>query len=111
MVILNRDLPAGTLLTGTLKKTVYQAEVVETPEGIRYRVNGKEYKSPSAAASAAMNGVSANGWKFWSLQGAEPAAGEQTPKPEKARKAATKTTKAPTPEAASKVEDELAVEG
>ena len=71
MPITNRELPAGTILTGTLKKTVFQAEVVETPEGIRYRVNGKEYKSPSAAGSAIMGGISCNGWRFWSVQGGE----------------------------------------
>ena len=71
MPITNRELAPGTILTGTLKKTVHQAEVVETLEGIRYRVNGKEYKSPSAAASAIMGGIACNGWKFWSVQGGE----------------------------------------
>ena len=71
MPITNRELAPGTILTATLKKTVYQAEVVETPDGIRYRVNGKEYKSPSAAGSAVMNGVACNGWRFWSVEGGE----------------------------------------
>ena len=73
MPITNRELAPGTILTGTLKKTVYQAEVVETPDGIRYRVNGKDYKSPSAAGSAVMNGVACNGWRFWSVEGGETA--------------------------------------
>ena len=71
MPITNRELAPGTILTGTLKKTVYQAEVVERPDGIRYRVNGKDYKSPSAAGSAVMNGVACNGWRFWNVQGGE----------------------------------------
>ena len=57
MPITNRELAPGAILTGTLKKIVYKAEVVETPDGIRYRVNGKDFKSPSAAGSAVMNGV------------------------------------------------------
>ena len=71
MPITNRELAPGTILTGTLKKTVYQAEVMETPGGIRYQVNGTEYKSPSAAGSAVMGGIACNGWRFWSVQGGE----------------------------------------
>ena len=71
MPITNRELPVGTILTGTLKKTVYQAEVVATPDGIRYRVNATDFKSPSAAGSAVMNGVACNGWRFWSVEGGE----------------------------------------
>ena len=104
MPITDRNLAPGTILVATFKKVAYRCEVVETEQGTRYRYGETEFKSASAAASAVMKGASANGWRFWSVEGNEPAAGEQTPKPEKARKVATKTIKAPTPEAASKVE-------
>ena len=50
MTITNRDLPPGTLLTGTLKKTVYQSEVVPMPDGIRYRCNGRTTRASAPRA-------------------------------------------------------------
>ena len=111
MPIANRNLAPGTILVSTFKQVAYRCEVVQTEHGTCYRYGETEFKSPSAAASAVMNGASANGWRFWSVEGNEPVADEPTPKSEKARKVATKTTKAPTPEAASKVEDEPASQG
>ena len=34
--------------------------------------DGRKFKSASSAASALMGGKAVNGWRFWSVQGAEP---------------------------------------
>ena len=44
--------------------------------------DGKRYKSPSSAASAVMGGKAVNGWRFWSVEGAEPKAREGGERPE-----------------------------
>ncbi len=81
MAIEDRNLAAGTKLVARYKGKEYTAEVVETEEGIRYRLeDGKEFKSPSSAGSAVMGGSACNGWRFWSLAGSEEA------KPKKAAK-------------------------
>ena len=72
MSIENRDLAVGTKLVGRHKKTEHTCEVVQTEEGVRYQLaDGRTFKSPSSAAKAVMGGVSANGWRFWSLAGEE----------------------------------------
>ena len=72
MPITNRDLPAGTTLSATFKKQVYTCEVIAGEDGRKlYRFGGKEYTSPSAAGSAVMGGTACNGWRFWSVAGAE----------------------------------------
>src|SRR5438128_8494584 len=87
----DRDLRVGTALVARYKKSDRTCEVVETPDGVRYRLDdGTEHKSPSSAGKAAMDGVACNGWRFWSVQGPEPARRE--PKAEKP----TKTGKAKT---------------
>ena len=73
MAIENRDLSPGTKLVATYKKETFVCEVVQTEEGLRYRVEGKDHKSPSAAGSAVMGGQACNGWRFWSLEGEAPA--------------------------------------
>jgi hypothetical protein len=46
---------------------------VETPDGVRYRLDdGTEHRSPSSAGKAAMDGVACNGWRFWTVEGTEP---------------------------------------
>ena len=73
MPIENRKLEAGTRLSARYKKETYLAEVVKTPEGLRFRVeDGREFKSPSSAGKAVMNGIACNGWRFWSVAGEEP---------------------------------------
>jgi leucyl aminopeptidase (aminopeptidase T) len=68
MPLENRNLEAGTRLAARYKGTTYTCEVVQTEEGLRYRLeDGREFKSPSSAASAVMGGMAANGWRFWSL--------------------------------------------
>jgi type IV secretory pathway VirB10-like protein len=87
MAIEDRDLKAGTVLTAKYKKAERSCEVVETVEGLRYRLDdGTEHKSPSAAGKAAMGGVACNGWRFWSVAGTEPAPKPEAEKPVKAQK-------------------------
>ncbi len=83
MAIVDRNLAAGAKLVARYKGKEYPAEVVETEEGVRYRLeDGRELKSPSSAGSAVMDGKACNGWRFWSLAGSEEA------KPKKAFKKA-----------------------
>jgi hypothetical protein len=87
MAIENRDLAVGTKLAGRHKKTEHTCEVVQTDEGVRYQLaDGRSFKSPSSAASAVMGGVSANRWRFWSVEGTLPEAKPSEPdKPDKAK--------------------------
>jgi hypothetical protein len=74
MALENRNLEAGTRLVARYKGQTYSAEVVQTEEGLRYRLeDGRDFKSPSSAGSAVMGGTACNGWRFWSLEGQEPA--------------------------------------
>ncbi len=87
MAIEDRNLAAGTKLVARYKGKEYTAEVVETKEGLRYRLeDGKEFKSLSSAGTAVMGGSACNGWRFWSLAGSEEA------KPKKAAKKAAKAS-------------------
>ena len=86
-------LEAGTKLVARYKGADYVAEVVTDGEGkTRYRLaDGREFKSPSAAASAVMGGSACNGWRFWSLD-------DGTARPAtKPAKPAAKTAKAQRP--------------
>src|SRR5205814_9316744 len=66
----NRDLPVGARLVANYKKEAYVCDVAKDSEGnLVFKVGGKEFKSPSAAASHVMGGQAANGWRFWSLEG------------------------------------------
>ena len=86
MPITNRNLPAGTVLAGRYKGQTYRCTVLENEGRLAYSLEDNSiHPSPSAAASKVMGGTSANGWRFWSLEG---------DLPEKATKAkAEKTTK------------------
>jgi hypothetical protein len=87
MTIENRELAAGTRLVARYKKQDRTCEVVETPDGLRYRLDdGTEHKSPSSAGKAAMDGVACNGWRFWSVEGTEPAKREPKAKADKPAK-------------------------
>ena len=73
MAISDRNLSVGTQLVARYKGQPYQATLVETDAGPRYKLNdGREFKSPSAAGSAVMGGNACNGWAFWSLAGEQP---------------------------------------
>ena len=71
MTIEDRDLKAGTLLAARFKGKMYIADVVETEDGIRYRLDGKEYRSPSSLGTAVTK-KACNGWAFWSVDTSEP---------------------------------------
>ena len=98
MPLENRNLEPGTTLVARYKKAERTCEVVQTDDGVRFRLDdGTEHRSPSSAGKAAMGGVACNGWRFWSLQGdLKPAKAAKEPKAEKpakapAKKAAKKT--------------------
>ena len=85
-----KAMAAGQTLTTKYKGTQHTAEVV-AGEGdkLLYRLaDGREFKSPSSAGSAVMDGVACNGWRFWSLAEAAP-----TAKPAKVGKSTKATTK------------------
>ncbi len=64
----NREIAAGTVLVARYKKADRTCEVVETPDGLRYRLDdGTEHRSPSSAGKTAMGGVACNGYRFWSI--------------------------------------------
>ena len=97
MAIENRNLEPGTVLTARYKKEERTCEVVQTEDGLRYKLDdGTEHKSPSSAGKAAMAGVACNGWRFWTVQGTEgpkrepKATSEPKPKAEKPAKAPAK---------------------
>src|SRR5262245_5614900 len=72
---LRDTLKVDTVLVARYKGAEYRAEVFTDDEDkTRYRLaDGREFKSPSAAASAVMGGIAANGWRFWSLEADKPA--------------------------------------
>ena len=83
MPIENRNLEPGTVLAARYKKQDRTCEVVQTDDGLRYRLDdGTEHKSPSSAGKAAMAGVACNGWRFWTVQGTETPKREPKAKPE-----------------------------
>ncbi len=97
MSIEDRNLVPGTKLIARYKGKEYAAEVVETEEGVRYRLeDGREFKSPSSAGSAIMGGTACNGWRFWSLAGSDEA---------KSKKAARKKNGNPANGLISRLED------
>jgi hypothetical protein len=96
MPIENRELAAGTRLVARYKKQDRTCEVVETADGLRYRLDdGTEHRSPSSAGKAVTGGA-CNGWVFWSVAGTEkpkrePKAKAEKPKNEPAAKKPAKT--------------------
>ncbi|MPZ49032.1 MAG: DUF2924 domain-containing protein [Dehalococcoidia bacterium] len=93
MPIENRNLLVGTRLVANYKKQRYVCtiEAAEGGEGVVYVLeDGTRHKSPSAAGSKVMGGGAVNGWRFWGLEGEEPAAATEpaaaAAKPAKARK-------------------------
>ncbi len=85
MPIENRELRDGMKLAAKYKGETWTAEVGQTEDGLRIKLeDGRGFKSPSAAGSAVMGGSACNGWRFWSI------AGEESEKPKKAKKGAGK---------------------
>jgi leucyl aminopeptidase (aminopeptidase T) len=95
MSIENREVAVGTRLVARHKKQDRTCEVVETPDGLRYRLDdATEHRSPSSAGKAAMEGVACNGWRFWSVEGTEPKTKAEKPAKAKMEPAAKKPAKA-----------------
>ena len=94
MSIENREVAVGTRLVARHKKQDRTCEVVETPDGLRYRLDdATEHRSPSSAGKAAMEGVACNGWRFWSVEGTEPKPKAEKPAKEKNEPTAKKPAK------------------
>jgi hypothetical protein len=109
---LRGKLEPGTVLIARYRKVEYRATVVAGEEGeIRYQLeDGRRFRSPSAAASAVMNGQAANGWRWWSLEGDTPPA-DANPAPTKVRKARKpKATAEPVETTDSEPSEEAATE-
>ena len=56
----------GTAFERTFKAKIYKMQVVEKDGRIGYRVLGKVYPSPTAAAKA-ITKTEVNGWSFWGM--------------------------------------------
>lgn len=86
MAIENRNLPIGTRIWANYKKQRYvcTVEAGEEEGNLLYVLeDGSKHKSPSAAGSKVMGGKAVNGWRFWTVEGTEPAAAEAEAKPER----------------------------
>ena len=92
MALENRKLEVGTKLVARYKKEEHQAELVagEGDKTLIRLADGREFTSVSAAGSAVMGGVACNGWRFWSLEGAEEAKPAKPEKLKAERKGSTK---------------------
>ena len=80
MAIEDRNLEVGTHLVASYKRQAHVCTVerAEEGEGILFVLeDGRRFKSPSSAGSAIMGGKAVNGWRFWSVEGAEPKARER----------------------------------
>ena len=85
MAIEDRSLTVGTRLVASYRKQAHvcMVEKAEEGEGILFVLeDGRKFKSLSSAASALMGGKAVNGWRFWSVQGTKPQAGQGREKPE-----------------------------
>ncbi|OGT25332.1 MAG: hypothetical protein A2Z17_04590 [Gammaproteobacteria bacterium RBG_16_66_13] len=99
MSIENRDLKPETVLVAAYpargpKRKEHRCEVVAGEEGkVRYRQkDGREFASPSAAGTAVMGGSACNGWRLWTVEGADKPARAAT-KSKKAASSAKATSK------------------
>lgn len=73
MVVENRNLAVGTVLTVTYKKAKHRCLVVKTDKGLGFELaSGEIYASPSSAGKAITGRVSCDGWKFWSVADGTP---------------------------------------
>ena len=84
MAVENRNLPIGTKIWVNYKKTRYvcTVEAGEEEGSVVYVLeDGSKHKSPSAAGSKVMGGTACNGWRFWSVEGDEPAPVPDAEKP------------------------------
>ncbi len=88
----NRNLEAGARLVARYKGKEHTCDVVKTAAGeLRFVLkNGKEFKSPSAAGREVAGGTAINGWRFWSVDGANGAKPAKAPRAVAKKKAAKK---------------------
>jgi hypothetical protein len=56
----------GKLYKGKHKGILYNMTAVATKEGIQYRMSGRLFKTPTAAAKS-ITRFEVNGWKFWNM--------------------------------------------
>ena len=85
MAIEDRNLTVGTRLVANYRKQAHVCMVEKAEEGeaiLFVLEDGRKFKSPSSAASAVMGGAAVNGWRLWSIQGAEPKGKEGGERPE-----------------------------
>ena len=79
VAIEDRNLTVGTRLMANYRKQAHACMVDKAEEGggiLFVLEDGRKFKSASSAASAVMGGKAVNGWRFWSVQDAEPKAKE-----------------------------------
>ena len=111
-MIEDRNLEVGTRLVANYKKQAYVCTVGKDEEGkLTFEVDGKAFKSPSSAASHVMGGQAANGWRFWSVEGAAPAEPKATTKAAPAADAAGTAPKKRRPAGRRGAAKEAASEG
>ena len=75
MAIEDRNLTVGTRLVASYRKQAHvcMVERAKDGEGVLFALeDGRKFKSASSAASTVMGGKAVNGWRFWSVQDAEP---------------------------------------
>ena len=84
MAIEDRNLEVGTRLVASYRRQAHVCTVERAEEGGKLAFvlgDGRRFKSPSSAGSAVMGGKAVNGWRFWSVEGAEPKAREGGERP------------------------------
>src|SRR5262249_2382442 len=91
---LRSKLGEGTTLVAKYKGTEHRAHVVRGEGGkLLFRLaDGREFKSPSSAGSAVMDGITCNGWRFWSISDGTATQKPRAPKTAKPSKAAATTS-------------------
>jgi hypothetical protein len=78
MVVANRNLKPGTRLIGRYHKQEHTCEIIGSDDKLVYRVNGKDFNSPSAAGTSVTN-HGCNGWAFWTEASPKEAVTETAP--------------------------------
>lgn len=103
MPINDRNLPPGTTLVATYRKerSTCAVEAGEDGKTVFRLADGRTFTSPSAAGSAVTGGTACNGWRFWSVEGAEPSANERAARAAPRRPTQPKAPTAPEPAAAN----------
>lgn len=99
MVIENRNLTEGTVLSVTYKKTEHRCTVIKTDKGLAFQLtNGTTFNSPSSAGKSITGRVSCDGWKFWSVApGMPPMEAAETPAGEAEQRKPSKAPKSSAP--------------